>query len=106
LKARRDDLTAADEKSLGRLCTALLKDQRLHPYHLAIYFALLHVWQEQNCVIPFRISRAEIMKASKIRAFTTYHKHMKDLDEFGFIQYEPSFHPLQGSSVTLLIQSS
>ena len=104
LKAKRDEIPAVTDECIGRLCTALTKDHRLHPYHLAIYLALLHVWQEQCCGMPFRISRAEVMKASKIRAVTTYHKHMKELEAFGFIVYEPSFHPQLASSVTLLMK--
>ena len=41
------------------------------------------------------------MKLSKISAFGTYHKCIKELQEFGYIEYIPSFNPYKGSLVNL-----
>ena len=41
------------------------------------------------------------MSLSKIKSLTTYHSLMKDLIKFGYIGYEPSYHPLFGSRVEL-----
>lgn len=41
------------------------------------------------------------MSLSKIKSLTTYHSLMKDLITFGYIGYEPSFHPQFGSKVEL-----
>ena len=42
-----------------------------------------------------------MMKLSKIAALGTYHKCIKDLQDFGYIEYLPSFNPYKGSLVNL-----
>ena len=42
-----------------------------------------------------------MMKLSKIAAYGTYHKCIKDLQDFGYIEYSPSFNPYKGSLVNL-----
>jgi hypothetical protein len=42
------------------------------------------------------------MLVSKICAKATYHKCMKDLHNFGYLRYEPSFNPFRGSLVHLM----
>jgi hypothetical protein len=47
------------------------------------------------------------MRISKISAKATYHKCIKDLHNFGYIQYIPSYNPFKGSLVYLFdFQSS
>lgn len=41
------------------------------------------------------------MKAAHIRSIVTYHKVVGDLQEFGYIEYVPSFHPIKGSLISL-----
>lgn len=41
------------------------------------------------------------MKVSKISAKATYHKCMKDLHDFGYLKYKPSYNPFKGSLVYL-----
>jgi hypothetical protein len=44
------------------------------------------------------------MAASRIQSRATYHKVMKDLQAFGYLEYAPSYHPVKGSSVRLVIR--
>jgi len=39
------------------------------------------------------------MQISKIGGYATYHKCIKDLQKYGYIQYYPSYHPAFGSLV-------
>lgn len=41
------------------------------------------------------------MRIAKINGQATYHKCIKDIKEFGFIEYTPSYHPLLGNQVCL-----
>ena len=41
------------------------------------------------------------MGLSKVGSKTTYHKCMKELQQYGYLQYDPSYHPLRGSWVFL-----
>jgi hypothetical protein len=39
------------------------------------------------------------MAFSKVASIATYHKCIKELDEYGYIRYQPSYHPKLGSQV-------
>jgi hypothetical protein len=41
------------------------------------------------------------MRASRIQSKATYHKTLRDLQAFGYVEYHPSYHPVKASSVTL-----
>ena len=42
------------------------------------------------------------MMLSGIRSRTTYHKAMCYLSDLGYVKYRPSYHPVEGSEVSLL----
>lgn len=77
------------------------KDSRLNPTHVSLYMAIFQFWNAGHFRNPVTISRQELMKISKISAKATYHKCIKDLHNFGYIQYLPSFNPFKGSLVYL-----
>lgn len=77
------------------------EDNRLSPFHISVYYALFFEWNENRFRNPFPIFRADIMNASKIGSVNTYTKCLKELDQFGYIQYSPSFNPNKGSRVNL-----
>lgn len=70
--------------------------------HISIYAVLFQFWCKNSMQSPFRITRKETMHLAKISSKTTYHKCIKDLQEFGFITYIPSFHPQGETKVVLL----
>ncbi|MCD8741975.1 hypothetical protein LT679_15280 [Mucilaginibacter roseus] len=39
------------------------------------------------------------MAYSKIVSIATYHKCIRELDAYGYISYQPSYHPKLGSQV-------
>ncbi len=41
------------------------------------------------------------MEVAKISGLATYHKCIKDLHDYGYIQYEPSYNPAVSSQVYL-----
>ena len=77
------------------------EDSRLNPTHISLYLALFQFWNLNHFQNPISISRHEMMKLSKIAAYGTYHKCIKDLQDFGYIEYLPSFNPYKGSLVIL-----
>ena len=82
-------------------------DDRLNPTHVSLYMAIFQFWNAERFQNPVSISRQELMRISKISAKATYHKCIKDLHTFGYIQYLPSFNPFKGSLVYLFdMQSS
>ncbi len=80
----------------------ILQDSRLNPTHISLYLALFQFWNLNRFQNPICITRKEMMKLSKISAFGTYHKCIRELQEFGYIEYLPSFNPYRGSQVNLL----
>ena len=77
------------------------QDERLNPTHISLYLALFQFWNLNHFQNPISISRNEMMRLSKISAFGTYHKCIKELQTFGYIEYIPSFNPYKGSLVNL-----
>lgn len=76
-------------------------DTRLTPYHISLYMALFRRWNLNFFRNPISVSRDELMRLSKIGSVNTYTKCLKELDQFGYIRYEPSFNPHRGSLIYL-----
>jgi hypothetical protein len=77
-------------------------NERLKATHISVYMALFCCWNIVNYQVPFRISRKRIMEMSKIQSIATYHKCMREISEFGYIEYKPSFDKFQGTQVTFI----
>ncbi len=78
-------------------------DDRLNPTHVSLYIALFTLWNLNRFENPISINRKEVMTISKIGSKHTYHKCLKELDEFGFFKYRPSHNPLKGSLIDMFI---
>lgn len=70
---------------------AAANDPRISPTHISLYLTLYQKWIMNHCVDPVHISRSDVMKTSKISGIATYHKCIKDLHEYGYIKYMPSY---------------
>jgi len=75
------------------------RDPRISITHIGIYAALLQYWQVHNFQNPIYAYSHEIMPIAKISGNATYYKVMKDLSDFGYIRYEPSYKRNQGSRI-------
>lgn len=92
-------------KQLASFLQLASKNRHFHQSHVSLYSAILVCCEKSHCQNPFRVSRRELMKHSAIHSFATYHKCMNDLVMYGYIDYQPSYHPKLASSVTLLNES-
>jgi hypothetical protein len=86
---------------LNKVFQLTYADVRLTPYHLSLYYTLIQFWNRAHFRNPISISRYELMQVSKIGSVNTYIKCIKELEQFGFIQYKPSYNAQIGSSVYL-----
>jgi len=86
---------AGYSKLLKRMST----DERLNATHAGLISALFVHWQRGGFKSPFAVTRRKLMAYSRIASIATYHKCIKELDEYGYIRYQPSYHPKQGSQV-------
>jgi hypothetical protein len=66
-----------------------------------MYVSLFQFWNASRFKNPISISRSELMRVSKICSKATYHKCIKELNNYGYLRYEPSFNPIRGSLVYL-----
>lgn len=69
-------------------------DNRISPAHISLYFALLHE-AGHTMAIPFYLRRTEVMQMAKICSSVTLNKCLKELHEYGYIEYKPSYRPGQ-----------
>lgn len=77
------------------------QDDRLTTCHVSLYYSLFHLWNLSKFQNPISICRSDMMRLSKIGSANTYTRCLKQLDEWGYIQYLPSFNPTKGSLVNL-----
>ena len=82
-------------------CKAIEDDPRISSTHISLYLALLQQWHQAGEFNPFIIKRNSIMRIAKISARCTYNKYINNLQDFGYIIYQPSFNPAIGSTVHL-----
>jgi hypothetical protein len=88
-------------KHLNGVMQQFSKDSRLNSTHISLYIGLFYVWNYNRFPVKFFINREEIMKQSKIGSTTTYHRCIKELDHWKYIEYYPSHNPFKGSSVKM-----
>src|SRR5688572_16314119 len=88
---------------LSGFINRVASDERLRPIHISLYFALCHSWIVSKFERHYHVSRRQLMRLSRIQSKSTYHKAISELADLGYISYRPSFHPKEGSEITLLV---
>lgn len=92
-------MTTETLKPLSDFFEAIKKDGRISITHIGIYAALLQYWKEGNFCNPMTAFSHDIMVIAKVSSSATYHKCIRELNEFGYIRYEPSFSRNSGSNI-------
>lgn len=89
-----------DTKHLEQFFNKVDSDSRLTVSHMGLLAALIRLayMQKENKVI--RVSRSKLMKLSHMRSPPTFHRYFKELQDYGYITYIPSYHPGFRSTVT------
>ena len=88
-------------KHLNTVFKVFQKDPRLNPSHISLYMALFQYWNYRNFQDTFFISREDIMKMSKLGSKTTYHRCIKNLNDWKYLMYLPSHNPYKGSQIKM-----
>jgi len=70
---------------------AIEDDPRVNSRHVSLYVSLFQFWINKDAANPLELFSKEVMGLCKISASSTYHKTIKELHEFGYINYDPSF---------------
>ncbi len=88
-------------KHLNTIFDRLALDDRLNPSHMSLYLSLFQFWNRNHFRNPFHVSRSRVMQLSKISSTATYHKCIRNLEQYGYLKYQPSYNPFLGSQVTM-----
>jgi len=89
-------------KSLSDFLNAIADDPRINNTHISIYVALLKTWHDHEYENPISVFGSEVMRVAKISASATYHKSIKQLHEYGYIKYIPSYNHFMRSAIYVL----
>lgn len=90
-------------KHLNGVFQVFAKDSRLNATHISLYMALFQFWNLNRFPELFFINREEIMQLSKIGSKATYHRCLKNMDNWNYIKYLPSHNPYKGSQIKMII---
>jgi len=78
---------------------AIGADARISITHIGIYAALLQYRIQNGFANPIQVFSHEILSIAKLSSAITYHKCVRELSEYGYIRYEPSFNKNRGSRI-------
>lgn len=87
------------KQALEKFMAGISKDPRICLSHIGVFSVLLHTREELGGKEPFPIRREEIMKSAKISSTATYFKIIRQLHEYGYIFYQPTFNRMSKSTV-------
>ena len=74
-------------------------DPRINTSHISLYVSLVTQWFVKCSEGPLSIFSKEIMPICKISGTAAYHKSIRQLHEYGYIKYVPSYNHFLGSLV-------
>lgn len=90
-------------RHLNAVFQQFAKDSRLNPTHISLYMAFFQLWNHNRFPKQFYVNREDVMKLSKVGSKSTYHRCVKDLNQFKYLVYYPSHNPFKGSKIKMLI---
>lgn len=68
-------------------------DKRITAWHWAFVMAVIQLATTSSLECAISVSRKRLMEIAHIHSIATYHKVIRELKEFGYLIYEPSYHP-------------
>jgi hypothetical protein len=79
------------------------RDARLGPMHISLYLAIIYSWIQQGGEEFVSVTGRELMPIAKIGGLTPMYKCLRELHEYGYIEYWPSHNQYQKSRVYLTL---
>lgn len=93
-------------KPLSDFFKAIEDDYRISITHIGLYVSLLHYRVDKGFINPIQPYRNDIMDIAKISSPKTYHKCMRELNEYGYIKYESTRKRNQRNKIYFLDKES
>ncbi|WP_301928359.1 hypothetical protein [Ferruginibacter sp.] len=91
--------TKKEQDPIINFIESVKQDSRINSTHISLYVSLVHQWMAKGKTNPLSVYRQDIMSLCKISGTATYHKSIRELHEYGYIKYVPSFNHFLGSLV-------
>ena len=95
----KTDILQKETEPLLSFLTQISEDPRIGPSHISLYLALWKKWKEGPEEQFVSFFRHDLVALSKISSGNTYHKALRQLQEYGYIRYIPSYNHCLGSLV-------
>lgn len=92
-------ITEQQVQLLSAFLETVKEDPRIGTAHISLYVSLIGLWWEKSFERPLSVFSYEIMPRCKIAGTATYHRNIKELHDYGYIKYIPSYNHFQGSLV-------
>ena len=90
---------------LATFFSAIEKDQRLGISHIGLYVALICLWEKQGFKGHVNAFGKEVMQLSRIASTATYQKLLRQLVQYGYIRYMPSYYKGKASKIFLYLKT-
>lgn len=74
-------------EQLSDFINSLVSDTRLRPIHIAQSTALCNARITNQFRQPYNISRSQLTQACRIHSKATYHKTLRELQVFGYLEH-------------------
>lgn len=81
--------------------SAIEEDPRINTSHISLYVILWKKWKDSGSSGPLSFFRSDVIDHCKM-SVNTFHKSIRQLNEYGYIQYTPSKNYLKGSKVRFI----
>jgi len=81
----------AAECALRDFFRAIAGDPRIGISHISLYCAFYQYQTDADPNAAISFVKSDIMKEAKISGLATFHKCIRDLHEYGYIRYRPSY---------------
>ena len=81
-------------------------DPRINVWHIGILLAIADISYHGKGSNPVTITRKLVMRLSHIQSLATYHKCIRQMEEYGYIKYSPSYNHYRGTTVELMRPNS
>jgi hypothetical protein len=89
---------------LSDFFAASQNDGRIGIGHIGLFAVLLELWYDGGCRNPVMAYSHEVQCRARIASRATYHTYIRDLHDFGYIHYKPSFKRNKRSEIFLLTE--
>lgn len=86
---------------LRNFLEGIKNDERIRTTHSAVFLTLYGLWLENNGQNPIAIKKKEVMAKAKIISQMTWHRTIIELNEYGYVDYQPTYNRTRVSTVSL-----